>query len=429
MRINFMKKICVCLFLLLILNMFLLPFVSANEETTAPDIFSPSALLMDSASGKILYEKNINEKRYPASLTKIMTAIIVLENCDLSDVATVSYDSVMTLSSGYVTANLQIGEELTIEQLLYVLMVGSSNDAAIVLAEHVAGSIEEFSNLMNEKAKELGCASTHFVNPNGVHDENHYSTAYDLALIARYAMQNETFRTLVSTTSYALPTTNKYDRADRLFTTTNSLLIVNNNNRADNYYYKYATGIKTGFTTPAGNCLIASANKGNLELITVVLGSGQTSDGLSQRYLDTISLFEYGYQTYTLREVIKSGGIVQTTNIKNATRDTKKLDVVVANDVYVLIKQSNKDTALLPEVKLNYNLKAPIKEGEVIGSITYTVEGINYTEDLLASNDVKKSRAFIRFLELTFILLLFCSCLKAKQRKCKNGRLKQRIKK
>lgn len=429
MQIRFIKKFCVCLFLLLILNMFLLPFVNANEETTAPDISSPSALLMDSASGKILYEKNINEKRYPASLTKIMTAIIVLENCNLSDVATVSYDSVMTLSSGYVTANLQIGEELTIEQLLYVLMVGSSNDAAIVLAEHVAGSIEEFSNLMNEKAKELGCTSTHFVNPNGVHDENHYSTAYDLALITRYAMQNETFRTLVSTTSYALPTTNKYDREDRLFTTTNSLLIVNNNNRADNYYYKYATGIKTGFTTPAGNCLIASANKGNLELITIVLGAGQTSDGLSQRYLDTISLFEYGYQTYTLREAVKSGGIVQTTNIKNATRDTKKLDVVVANDVYVLIKQSDKDTALLPEVKLNDNLKAPIKKGEVIGSITYTVEGINYTEDLLASNDVKKSRAFIRFLELTFILLLCWLYLKTKQRKRKNRKLKQRFKK
>ena len=201
-------------------------------------------------------------------------------------------------------------------------MVGSSNDAAIVLAEHVSGSQEEFSNLMNQKAKELGCTNSNFINPNGVHNENHYSTAHDLALIARYAMQNEEFRKLVSTTSYKLPATAKYDREDRLFTTTNSLLIVNNNDRADNYYYKYATGIKTGFTTPAGNCLIASSNRDGFELLTVLLGGGQTSQGLSQRYLDTISMFNYGYSNYFMREVAKEGSIVQTTVINNATKDT-----------------------------------------------------------------------------------------------------------
>lgn len=426
MRVKFIKKFCICLYLVLILNMFIIPLVNA-DETEIPNISSPAALLMDSSSGKILYEKNMNEKRYPASLTKVMTAIVVLESCNLSDIATVSYDSVMSLSSGYVTANLQIGEELTVEQLLYVLMVGSSNDAAIVLAEHVSGSIEEFAKLMNEKAKELGCTSTNFVNPNGVHDEDHYSTAYDLALISRYAMKNETFRTIVSTTSYKLPVTNKYDRDDRFFTTTNSLLIVNNNNRADNYYYKYANGIKTGFTTPAGNCLIASANKGNLELITVILGSGQTDDGLSQRYIDTKTLFDYGYETYTLREVIKAGGVVQTTNISNATRDTKKLDAVVSKDIHVLIKQKDKNSALLPEVKLNDNLKAPIKKGDIIGSVSYTVEGITYSEDLLANSDVKKSKAFIRIIEILFILLLCWLYLKSRQKKIKNKRLKNRI--
>lgn len=426
MRTKSNKKLCICLFLLLILNMLFSPFVKADEVTT-PDISSPAALLMDLSSGKVLYEKNMNEKRYPASLTKVMTAIVVLENRDLSDIATVSYDSVMSLSSGYVTANLQIGEELTVEQLLYVLMVGSSNDAAIVLAEHVSGSIESFAELMNQKAKEIGCTSTNFVNPNGVHDENHYSTAYDLAIIARYAMQNETFRTLVSTTSYKLPITNKYDREDRVFTTTNSLLLVNNNNRSDNYYYKYATGIKTGFTTPAGNCLIASADKSGLELITVVLGAGQTSEGLSERYIDTKNLFKYGYDTYTLREVIKSGGVVQTTTISNATRDTKKLDAVVANDISVLIKQVDKNSALLPDVKLNDNLKAPINKGDVIGTVSYTVEGITYTENLLANSNVKKSRAFIRFIEITFVLFLCWLYLKSKQRKKKNKRLKKRI--
>ena len=426
MRIKFSKKFCICLFLLLLLSTVVSPFVNANEDSSL-NISSPAALLMDSSSGKILYEKNTNEKRYPASLTKVMTAIVVLENCNLEDKATVSYDAVMSLSSGYVTANLQIGEELTVEQLLYVLMVGSSNDAAIVLAEHISGSVEAFSELMNQKAKEIGCDNTYFITPNGVHDENHYSTAYDLALMSKYAMQNETFRTLVSTTSYKLPITNKYDREDRFFRTTNSLLIVSNNNRPDNYYYKYATGIKTGFTTPAGNCLIASADKNGLELITVVLGSDQTKEGLSERYIDTKNLFEYGYDTYTLREVIKSGGVIQTANIKNATRDTKKLDAVVADDISVLIKQADRNTALLPEVKLNDNLKAPINEGDVIGSVSYTVEGITYTEDLLANHDVKKSKAFIRSIEIAFALLLCWLYLKSKQRKKKNKRLKKRI--
>lgn len=303
-------------------------------------------------------------------------------------------------------------------------MVGSSNDAAIVLAEYVAGSQEEFSNLMNAKAQELGCTNSHFINPNGVHNENHYSTAHDLALIAKYAMQNEEFRKLVSTTSYKLPATAKYEREDRLFTTTNSLLIVNNNDRADNYYYKYATGVKTGFTTPAGNCLIAASDKDGFELLTVVLGSTQTSQGLSQRYLDTISMFNYGYSNYFMREVAKEGTVVQTTLISNATKDTKKLDLALSKDVTVLIKKEDKNTNLLPTVSLNENLKAPIKKGDVVGNVKYTVEGITYEADLLANSDVKPSRIFIKI--LIFIVLIFIGFLylKFRQKEKKNRRIK-----
>ena len=422
---KYVKRICAILLISLMLTTIFTIRTNADDQGISVD--SPSALLMDLKSGKILYEKDIDKKMYPASLTKIMTAIIILENCDLNEVATVSYDAVMTLSAGYVTANLQVGEELTVEQLLYVLMVGSSNDAAIVLAEHESGSIEEFAKLMNEKAKEIGCTSTNFVNPNGAHDEKHYSTARDLSLIAKYAMQNEMFRTLVKTTSYKLPMTNKYEKEDRLFTTTNSLLILNNNNRADNYYYKYATGIKTGFTTPAGNCLIASANKGDLELLTVVLGAGQNIDGLSSRYIDTKELFEYGYSNYTLREVVKAGDVIQTVNINNATRDTKKLDAVVENDVSVLIKMENRNDTLLPETHINENLKAPIKKGDKIGTVTYTVEGVSYTEDLLANNDVKKSKLFIKILLLLIILVIIHLYIKSSSKKRKTNSLKRRI--
>lgn len=416
------KKFFVCLFVFLALSPILISNVNAQDEPI-PNIISPSAILMDLKTGKILYEKNINKKMYPASLTKVMTAIITLEQCKLDEIATVSYNAVMSITPGYVTANLQVGEELTIEQLLYVLIVGSSNDAAIVLAEHISGSVENFSILMNEKAKELGCTSTNFVNPNGAHDENHYSTAYDLALMAKYAMQNEMFRKLVSTISYKLPVTNKYDKEDRLFTTTNSLIMENNT-----YFYKYATGIKTGFTTPAKNCLIASANKDNLELLTVILGSDQNSQGLSNRYLDTINLFEYGYNNYILKEIIHSGGVVQTVNIRNATRSTRKLDAVVAKDVSALVKKSDTDNVLLPEVHLNDNLKAPIKKGDVIGTVTYTAEGIEYNEDLIANNDVKKSHFLIITLIILAIVALIYLNLKSKRKRRKNKRINKRVK-
>jgi len=350
-----------------------------------------------------------------------MTAILALENCKLTDVATVSQNAVMSIPPGYVTANLKIGEEVTIEQLLSVLLIGSANDAAVVIAEHISGSVENFSDLMNNKSKEIGCTSSNFSNPYGAHDENHYSSAYDLAIIAKYAMQNETFRTLVAKTSYQLPITNKYEKEDRYFSTTNALLYNND------YYYKYATGIKTGFTTPAKNCLIASANKGDLELLTVVLGANQNDEGLSNRYLDTINLFEYGYDNYVLKEVIKTGGVVQTTTISNATRDTKKLDAVIQNDISVLIKSSDKNNVLLPTVHINEDLKAPIIQGDIIGSVTYTVEGIEYTENLIANNDVKKSSFFINSLFFIIVIAFAYSYLKLNKRKKKNRKLKKRV--
>ena len=412
------KKFCICLLVLISFSFVFICNVTASDKI--PNIASPSALLMDLNTGKVLYEKNTDKKMYPASLTKVMTAILALENCELTDVATVSQNAVMSIPSGYVTANLKIGEEVTIEQLLSVLLVGSANDSAVVIAEHISGSVEDFSILMNDKAKELGCKSTNFLNPYGAHEENHYSTAYDLALISKYAMENETFRRLVSTTSYTLPTTNKYNKKDRYFSTTNALLYDNK------YEYKYATGVKTGFTTPAKNCLIASANKNNLELLTVVLGSTQNEDGLSNRYLDTINLFEYGYENYALKEISKSGDIIQTVKIKNATRDTKKLDAAISNDISALVKSADKDSATLPQVSINENLKAPISKGEVIGSVTYTIEGIEYSENLIANNDVKKSNFLVYTFILATILVFAYLYAKSKNRKRKNRRLKNR---
>ena len=422
MRNKYLKILFVCIFLfVLILPSFV--FADSAEELT---IDSPAAMLVNLNSGKVIFEKNANEKMYPASLTKILTAIIVLENCDLSDVATVSNDAVMDVSYGYVTANLQTGEELTIEQLLNVLLIGSSNDAANVLAEHVSGSIEDFAALMNQKAKELGCTNSNFLNPNGEHNVSHYSTASDLVIIAKYALQNDTFKDIVKKTWYKLPATNKYPNDDRLFTTTNELLIVNNNDRQDNYYYKYATGVKTGFTTPAGNCLIATANKDDLEFMTIILGATSNKEGFSNRYLETIKMFEYGFGNYSLKKLANAGDIIQTITVKHATRNTKKLDVVTEKDISALVKTEELNSSYLPQVTLNDNIKAPIQKGDIVGKLSYTIDGITYEENLVANSDVKKSNDILHVFEIFLVLIIIYLVVRYKKlNKRKNRKIKR----
>ena len=208
------KQIFITLLIALIIAMNLLCISvfaddkNQDEETTSDaanvKIYSEAGILMDAKTGKILYNKNAKEKKYPASTTKILTAIIVLENCkNLDEMATVDVDSINSVPSGYTVAALQVGEEISVKNLLQLLLVHSANDAANVLAKHVSGSIESFSDMMNAKAKEIGCENSHFVNPNGKHDPDHYSTAYDLSLIMNYCMKNETFRSFSSALSSA----------------------------------------------------------------------------------------------------------------------------------------------------------------------------------------------------------------------------------
>ena len=169
-----MKKIIyttLIIILISIIQLSVFNITSFASESTELETYSPACILIESSTGKIIYEKNAYEKLYPASTTKIMTAILTLENCELTDVATASYNSVYSIPAGYTNANIQVGEELTIDQLLHVLLIPSANDAAVVLAEHIAGSVDNFANMMNEKAKELGCLNTHFVNPHGIHNE------------------------------------------------------------------------------------------------------------------------------------------------------------------------------------------------------------------------------------------------------------------
>ena len=401
---------------------------SAEEGTSnnIPSTYSPSTLLMDLDSGKILYSKNANTRMYPASTTKIMTAILTIENCQLTDTAVASHNAIYSVPSGYTHASIQEGEELTIEQLLNVLLIPSANEAASILAEHIAGSVEAFADMMNAKAVEIGCKDTHFVNPNGVHDENHYSTAYDLALIGKYAMQYDVFRDIASKTSCSLPATDKYPREDRLFNTTNDLLRENYSKAANNYYYPYATAGKTGYTDAAQNCIVATAKKDDISLLAVVLHGERTEDGLSQRALDCKTLFEYGFNNYKHEVIAHKGDVAREIEVSGGTNDSKNLNLVYSEDITALVPINYDVSSTTPNVKLTENMYAPISEGTNLGSVTFSIDGFDYSCDLLASHTVYKSDMSKTVIELCLVLVFLF--LFAKVLKFKNKRAKKRYK-
>ena len=302
---------------------------------------------------------------------------------------------------GYANAALVEDEELSVYDLLNVLLIPSANDAAFVLAEHIAGSVEKFSDMMNEKAKELGCINTHFVNPNGIHDEDHYTTVSDLAIIGQYAMKNETFRKIVSSTKYTLPITNKYDKTDRIFNTTNELI-----KPTSKYFYEYATGCKTGYTEPAKNCIIATAKKDNVEYMCVILHDEKLEDGTSARELDCKTLFEYAFNSYSLLKLASKNDLVKSTTVRGATLKTRNLDLKLSDDIYVIVNNNFDLANTITETNINKDIEAPIEQDTTLGTVTYTVDNHSYTANLLASHEVYKSNTLL-IVMIIFVTALF----------------------
>lgn len=382
--------------LLTLFILFNFSFVFAVSEP--PELISQAAILMDNKTEKILYEKNANEKMYPASTTKIVTAILTLEQCSLNETVTVSYDAVMSIPDGYSSADLQIGEQLTVEQLLELLLVHSANDAANVLAEHVGGSVESFVSMMNTKIHELGLSNTNFTNTFGKHDDNHYTTAQDLAKIMQYCIKNEEFRTIAGKASCSIPATNKHDI--RKYTSTNALILPNSRN-----YYSYLTCGKTGYTSQAGDCLVSCSYKDNFETICVILG-GETVNGFSTRFSETKTLYEYGYDNYAIKTIQNQNDIVSQIEVKNGTKDTKNLDLLASTSINALVDISLPENEITPFITLKEDIKAPIEQGDNLGSISYTIDGIEYKTDLIASHTVQKSKLFKYLLEIGFGILI-----------------------
>ncbi len=256
----------------------------ATQSTAAsePQIQAQGAVVIDAATGQILYGKNANTKYYPASITKLMTALLVIENCSLDGTVTFSKTATTNLEAGAVSLGMTEGDQLTVRQCLYALLLKSANEVGNALAEYVSGSVSAFADLMNRKAASLGCTNTHFVNPHGLNDSNHYTTPYDMALIGRAAFANSTLREIDTTLSYKLPATK--NSGARTITMGHKMMYPD-----DSRYYEGIIGGKTGFTSLAGNTLVTGAERNGVRLIAVVMKANGT------HYTDTKALLDYGF--------------------------------------------------------------------------------------------------------------------------------------
>lgn len=252
-----------------------------------PEVKSGNAILIDADTGEILYEKNAFEKAFPASTTKLLTALLVCENANLGDKVTFSYEAAHSYNPGDSNMGIWAGEEMTVEEALRGILMESANEACYGMAEYISGTTDAFVELMNKRAKELGAKDTNFTNTNGLHDNYHYTTCYDMAMIGRACFDNSTIMSICSeTTTYSMPATNKY-KSTRYMRNKHALL------KAREYYYEYALGGKTGYTEEAGHTLVSFAKKDGVRLICVVMRS--TAD---DRYTDTRDLFEYGFNSF-----------------------------------------------------------------------------------------------------------------------------------
>lgn len=384
----------------------------AFAKPSDPVVNAQAAILVEPETSTIIYEKNSNERMYPASMTKILTALVTLDYFDYDALVTVGNEiNEVTLDSS--KAGHKKGETLSVENLIRGLMIPSGNDSANVLAAAVAKKVENnndlsyeecekiFTDLMNKKAEELGCKNSHFANAHGYHDDNHYTTAYDMSLITAEALKNDTIKKIAGEKSFSgNGAGNTLEENTNLITQeynwkSHNLLIADGE-----YHYEYATGLKTGFTDQAGDCVAATAEKDGTELIAVIMNSEDPN-----RWIDAKNLFDYGFNNFSINTFQKKGDVVETVSLINNNRlNGDTLDVIVKEDVsqYML----NSDIANI-EKEIKYNdefiaknkdgseivqLKAPIAKDSEVGTISYKLNGETIKESkLYASTEVQKS--------------------------------------
>lgn len=394
---------------------FIIAFMSAPVSVKAdiywpeaPSASTPSIMVMEVYSGAVLYEKNSNQVNYPASITKILTTLLALEHCELDEVVTFSDDAIDLNQGDTSHIARDYGEQMTMEECLYAVMLESANECAYAVAEHVGkklgGNYQTFIDLMNERAKELGCTNTHFTNANGLPDENHWTSAHDMALIAAEAYRNETFRIITGSTKYQIPPTNKHDEITYL---SNHHKMLHARNTAE-YVYPYCTGGKTGYTVAAGSTLVTYAEKDGLSLVCVVM----KTDGAAQ-YNDTRALFEYVFQNFHAVKISEEQTAVMEEETNKGVMNFYESYVDLDKDSYVVLPV----TADVTEVKSS--LETENIPSSVIAQIKYTygdhvvgavdivpAEGLtidNYFEAFEAANEDKN---IIKVKPITIVLIV-----------------------
>ena len=354
---------------------------AADYWPDAPETLSPSVILMEESTGTILYEKNSDEAHYPASITKIMTTLLALENGNLSDMVTFSDDAINNTEGSGIARDY--GEQMTLEQCLYGVMLESANECAYAVAEHVGGTVENFVDMMNAKAKELGCTNTHFANPHGLQDENHYTTAHDMALIAQAAYQNETFRIIIGTKMYTIPPTNKHAEETVLRNHHDMLCTYHNANRK--YLYPYCVGGKTGYTATANSTLVTYAEKDGMTLICVVMNTQSPN-----QFIDTVNLFDYAFDNFQVLNVSENDTDYSAeTTVDNGNLNNIEPFVELDKDAVIVLPKTAEFSDTSSSVE--YNDSDP----EIAGSITYTYAGRNVGKaDIKTTGVVVEGYAF-----------------------------------
>ena len=367
------------------------------EDLVPEQLYALSAVLMTEDKGEVIFEKEPDEIRYPASTTKILTVLLgIMMVDDLEEKVTVSPTALM-IPEDSSTMKLKEGEEIRFIDVLYGTMMLSGNDGANVIAETVSGSVDRFVELMNETAAAYGCTSTHFVNAHGYHDDNHYTTARDMALITRRAMQNETFREIAKSTTWSIPRTNK-QRA-RTITTKSEYMLTGTEEKPNKYYYEYATGVKTGSHSRSGYCFVGAAEKDGVRLVSVVFFTGNRA-----RWADTIKLMNYGFSQYTSVTPVQLYQMnpitVETSNYSTSDTNRGKLLLtcqpsgpesssarIVATKSEIRRMSENLQDFML--IQYTRDFSAPIAVGEQMGTMMYFPEiGEPVTYILTASRSI-----------------------------------------
>ena len=355
---------------------------SAKKEGSpwpkCPSIGAEACCVMDLSSGLVLYSKNMKKKNFPASITKIMTSLLMLENCSLGEEITFSSQAVNSIPWDGTKLGVLAGETLSVEQSLYAIMIQSANDVCAGVAEYISGSEEEFARLMTKRAKELGCVNTHFTNPQGLHDEKHYTCAYDMCLIGREAMKNSVFRKVTASRTYTVAATNM--SPERVISNHHQMVNGYRTNYA--YEYDYCIGGKTGFTSAALNTLVTFAKKDYRELVCVVMRAGDTNSPVNE-YTDTKKLIEAAFDHYQMFSMLgnKEGSVQSAVSDDSPmfTRYNRLLSeqspaITVEEQSYLLLPKGVKRKETKQNITYYKDVSLSDTEETVIGHVTYTYD-------------------------------------------------------